>query len=75
MEEVLKNIPKEPRWVWPVSILSGFFLYMVFGGLLTGDIPSPLGIKGEGLLFSLILYLPIRVILRSFYLQRMKPCR
>lgn len=62
-----KQASAEPRWVGLLALLAGFAAYMVIFGILLDEIPHPLGTKNEGLLFSLVLYLPIRILFRAVF--------
>ena len=65
LDDPSHNAPSgEPRWVGPLALLAGFAAYMIIFGILGGNIPDPLAKNGEGLLISLIFYLPIRVAFR-----------
>lgn len=62
---------KKPAPVKLLALILAFATYMVVFGILERGIPSPLGMKGEGLLILLVLYLVFRVVLSLVY--RRKP--
>ncbi|MBI1941454.1 MAG: hypothetical protein HYS33_08115 [Acidobacteria bacterium] len=63
--------PKNPPRIKLLSLLFAFTTYMVVFGVLERGIPSPVGMKGEGLLILLALYFLFRVVLTLIY--RPKP--
>lgn len=67
-----KQHPSEPRWVGPLSLLLGYLIYIILCFALMGEFPSPVGSKGEGLLFILIFYLPVRAIFGVVYMIKSK---
>ncbi len=59
-----KIFSDEPRWIGPLALLIAFAAYLLIFGIRQGGIPDPLGAKGEGLLITLIFFVPIRVAFR-----------
>lgn len=53
---------KRPAWIIPVSVLSAIVVTWIYLGVVEGVESAPFGIKGEGILIMLVLYLAFRVL-------------
>ncbi len=68
----------EPWWIGPATLACGLITFMILQIILSlaldnkWTLPSPLGLKGEGLFFILLIYIPARRILLFVYSRRMK---
>ena len=63
---------KEPVWLGLSALFIGYLVYIIVFSILTGRFDASLGLKGEGLLFTLIFYIPVRIVLREIYHLRKK---
>ena len=61
---------KKPDWIIGVSLLGALVATTVFLSVAQGELVSPVGMKGEGLIIVLFFYFLFSVVLRRIFPTR-----